>query len=273
VTLSRTATVLGFSAFLAFSTDFPAFAQEGWQLVWSDEFTGPANSAPDLTKWTYDLGATGWGNRELENYTGSRQNALLDGRGNLVIRALKTAEGGYTSARLKTQGKFTFTYGKVEARIKIPFGQGIWPAFWMLGANIGSAHWPACGEVDIMENIGKEPARVHGTVHGPGYSGGNGIGRPYDLAGGGKLADDFHLFTVVWQPESVEFLVDGVSYHKVTHASLPQGARWVFDAPMFLLLNLAIGGNWPGNPDSTTQFPQEMVVDYVRMYRGGGARP
>jgi beta-glucanase (GH16 family) len=264
VSVLRTAGVLVSTAVLA-------FAQDGWQLVWSDEFSGPANSSPDPAKWTYDRGASGWGNRELENYTNARENASLDGQGNLVIRALKSADGAYTSARLKTQGKFTFTYGKVEARIRIPFGQGIWPAFWMLGANIDSAHWPACGEVDIMENIGKEPARVHGTVHGPGYSGGNGIGKPYDLVGPGRFADDFHLFTVVWQPGSLEFLVDGAAYHRVTSASLPKGARWVFDAPMFLLLNLAIGGNWPGNPDVTTQFPREMVVDYVRVYRAGPA--
>jgi beta-glucanase (GH16 family) len=253
------------AALLLLAASF-AFAQDGWQLVWSDEFTGPAGSAPDLTKWTYELGATGWGNKELERYTDSRENSLLDGRGNLVIRARKTSDG-HTSARLKTEGKFTFTYGKVEARIKIPFGQGIWPAFWMLGANIGTVHWPACGEIDIMENIGKEPARIHGTVHGPGYSGGHGIGKPYDLAGSGKFADDFHVFTVVWQPDSLEFLADGVTYHKVTPEAIPEKSAWVFQAPMYLLLNLAVGGNWPGNPDETTQFPQEMLVDYVRVYR------
>ncbi len=243
-----------------------AFAEDRWQPAWSDEFDGPAGSAPDVSKWTYDLGATGWGNRELENYTDSRANSFLDGQGNLIIRAEKTADG-YTSARLKTQGKFTFNYGKAEARIRIPFGQGIWPAFWMLGANIGRVGWPRCGEADIMENIGREPATVHATVHGPGYSGGHGIGRPWALPGGGKFADDFHLFTVVWQTESLEFAVDGATYHQVTPKSLPIGAAWVFDAPMFLLLNLAIGGNWPGKPDATTQFPREMLVDFVRVYR------
>jgi beta-glucanase (GH16 family) len=242
-----------------------ASAQGDWQPVWSDEFEGPAGSAPDLTKWTYDLGATGWGNRELENYTSSRENSFLDGQGHLVIRAIRTGKH-YTSARLKTQGKFAVTYGKVEARIKVPRGQGIWPAFWMLGANIATARWPACGELDIMENIGREPGTVHATVHGPGYSGGKGIGKPYNLTGN-EFADDFHLFTVIWQPQSVEFLVDGVTYHKVTPATLPQGARWVFDAPMFLLLNVAVGGVWPRNPDATSQFPQEMLVDYVRVYR------
>ena len=259
MTLGRFGWLLLFAASLA-------FGQDRWQLAWSDEFNGPAGSAPDVTKWTYDLGATGWGNRELENYTDSRRNAFLDGNGNLVIRALKTAEG-YTSARLKTQGRFTFTYGKVEARIRIPFGQGIWPAFWMLGANIDTVHWPRCGELDIMENIGREPATVHATVHGPGYSGGHGIGRPYELPAGGKFADEFHVFTVIWQPDRIEFQVDGVMDHQVSRASIPEHAAWVFDAPMYLLLNLAVGGNWPGNPDAATVFPQEMRVDYVRVYR------
>jgi len=246
-----------------------AATQDRWQLVWGDEFTGRAGSAPDASKWTYDLGAGGWGNRELETYTDSRRNAFLDGRGNLIIRALKTADG-YTSARVKTQGKFSFTYGKVEARIRIPFGQGIWPAFWMLGANIDRAGWPVCGEVDIMENIGREPGVVHGTVHGPGYSGPSAIGRPYELPGGARFAAGFHLFAAIWRPEGVEFVVDGVTYHRVTPASLPAGARWVFDAPMFLLLNVAVGGDWPGNPDASTRFPQEMRVDFVRVYRSAG---
>src|SRR5882724_11688050 len=151
-----------------------------WHLVWQDEFSGPANSPPDRTKWTYDVGATGRGNAELENYTISTSSAALDGEGNLVIQAI-AANGGYTSARLKTQGLAAFTYGRIEARIQVPFGQGIWPAFWMLGSNIGTAGWPRCGEIDIMENIGKEPAMVHGTIHGPGYSGGSGIGAPYSL--------------------------------------------------------------------------------------------
>src|SRR5438552_14367198 len=137
-----------------------------WRMVWHDEFAGPANEPPDRAKWTYDLGATGWGNAELENYTNSTNNAALDGEGHLVIQAI-AANGGYTSARLKTEGIAAFTYGRIEARIKLPFGQGIWPAFWMLGSDIGTVGWPRCGEIDIMENIGKEPAMVHGTVHGP----------------------------------------------------------------------------------------------------------
>ena len=253
------------TAFCLLLAATPALAQDRWQLAWSDEFNGPAGSAPDLTKWTYDLGATGWGNKELENYTDSRQNSFLDGKGNLVIRVLKTADG-YTSARLKTLGKYSVTYGKIEARIRIPFGQGIWPAFWMLGTNLGRAGWPASGEIDIMENIGREPATVHGTVHGPGYSGDKGPSKAFELTNT-KFADDFHVFTVIWQKDSIEFLVDGHSYHKVTPLGIPQGTRWVFDTPMFLLLNVAVGGSWPGYPDATSTYPQEMLVDYVRVYR------
>jgi beta-glucanase (GH16 family) len=242
-----------------------AAAQDGWKLVWSDEFDGPARSAPDATKWTYDVGATGWGNRELENYTRSLDNASLDGNGNLVIQALKT-ESGYTSARLKTQGLYTMTYGKIEARLKIPYGQGIWPAFWLLGENSRRGGWPRCGEIDVMENIGKEPATVHATVHGPGYSGGSGIGKPYALTGG-RFADDFHIYTVVWNRDSLEFFVDGNSYHKMGPSSIPSGSEWVFDHPFFIILNVAVGGGWPGNPDDATKFPQRMLVDYVRVYQ------
>ncbi len=243
-----------------------AIAQTGWKLVWSDEFNGPANSPPDSTKWARDLGAGGWGNNELETYTNSTDNAYLDGNGNLVIVARQTP-GGYTSARMKTQGNFSTTYGRIEARIKIPFGQGLWPAFWMLGDNISSVGWPNCGEMDIMENIGREPSTVHGTVHGPGYSGGNGITAQYVLPNGQKFSDDFHVFEVIWTPDTVQFFVDSQSYSTVTTASLPKGTSWVFNHGFFLLLNVAVGGGWPGNPDVTTTFPQSMTVDYVRVYQ------
>ena len=238
-----------------------------WRLVWSDEFNGEAGAAPNPAIWTYDLGAGGWGNQELENYTNSRDNSFQDGQGHLVIRALSPRPGSYTSARLKTQGLYSLTYGKIEMRAQIPFGQGLWPAFWMLGVDINSNGWPRCGEVDIMENIGREPSTVHGTVHGPGYSGANGIGAPFQLPNGQRFADGFHTYAVVWGPESVEFLVDNTPYKSVTPADLPQGATWVYSHPFFLLLNVAVGGSWPGNPDATSQFPQQMVVDYVRVYR------
>jgi len=242
-----------------------------WQLVWSDEFDGPANSPPDSRKWNYDLGGGGFGNNERETYTKSTDNAFLDGSSHLIIRALNN--NGYTSARLKTQGKYAFVYGRVEARIKIPYAQGIWPAFWMLGANITTAGWPACGEIDIMENFGKQnndASTNHGTVHGPGYSGGSGISKSYMLPSGQQFSDDFHTFSMEWGPGSIELFVDGNSYSKVTPASIPSGTQWVFDAhPMFVILNVAVGGSPApvGYPDATTTFPQEMVVDYVRVYQ------
>ncbi len=236
-----------------------ATAQPPWRLAWSDEFDGPRASPPDPAKWAHDLGASGWGNRELETYT--RDNAFLDGDGHLVIEARKTPEGAYTSARLKSQGLAAFTYGKIEARMTLPTGHGIWPAFWMLGEDIKPKGWPTCGEIDIMEQIGKEPGIVHGTIHGPGYSGAKGIGAPTNVPAAG-----FHVFAVVWDPQSIEFLVDDRPYKKITPADLPPGAKWVYDHPFFLLLNLAVGGNWPGPPDDTTQFPQRLTVDYVRVY-------
>jgi beta-glucanase (GH16 family) len=237
-------------------------------VVWSDEFFGPAGSLPDPARWTYDLGRgqNGWGNNELEEYTIRPENVSLDGDGHLVIRAIKEADGRYTSTRLKTQGLFEVRHGRIEARMKLPFGQGIWPAFWMLGADIGTAGWPRCGEIDIMENIGKEPSVVHGTVHGPGYSGGSGISSQTALATA-RFGDDFHVFGVDWSPNLIEFFLDGKSYGQVTPARLPGGAAWVFDHPFFLLINLAVGGNWPGNPDPTTTFPQTLTVDWVRVYR------
>jgi beta-glucanase (GH16 family) len=246
----------------------------GWTLAWSDEFDGPAGATVDATRWTFDVGCGGFGNQELESYTDRPRNAHLSGEGSLVIDVLRETHTGpdgitreFTSARLKTQGLFTQTYGRFEARLKVPWGQGLWPAFWMLGADITSAGWPACGEIDIMENIGREPGIAHGTIHGPGYSGGSAIGAPFTLAPGQRLADDYHVFTVEWEREALRFYLDGQLFQTRTPASLPAGSRWVFDHPFFLLLNVAVGGNWPGPPDATTVFPQQMLVDYVRVYR------
>jgi beta-glucanase (GH16 family) len=247
-----------------------------WSLAWSDEFEGPNGSGVDPTKWTLEVGGEGWGNQELEYYTNRLQNAhVQDGR--LVIRAQREKYRGnegrtryYTSARLKTQGKFTQAYGRFEARMKIPYGQGLWPAFWMMGDDIDRANWPDCGEIDIMENVGKEPSIVHGTIHGPGYSGSAGIGTPYTLPTGKRFADDFHVFAVEWDPHAIRFYVDGDLYATRTRADLPQGRRWVFDHPFFLLMNVAVGGGWPGSPDTSTAFPQAMLVDYVRVYRRSG---
>ena len=240
---------------------------EGWHLVWSDEFKQPDGSAPDPSKWGYDVGGNGWGNNELEYYTERTNNARIEG-GKLVIEARQEDFGGknLTSARLLTKDKWSWTYGRFEARIKIPRGQGIWPAFWMLGTNIDSVPWPTCGEIDIMENIGKEPGTVHGTIHGPGYAGANGIGGPTSLPGGEAFADDFHIYAVEWQTNRISWFVDGREYFTVTPAKLPKGKEWVYTQPQFILLNLAVGGPWPGYPDRTTIFPQRMVVDYVRVF-------
>jgi beta-glucanase (GH16 family) len=244
-----------------------------WRLVWSDEFSGADGSSPDSSKWTYDLGGKGWGNQELESYTNRKENARIE-KGNLVITALKESYTGadgltrdYTSARLKTLGLFAQTYGRFEARIKIPAGQGMWPAFWMLGEDISSAGWPKCGEIDIMENVGKEPGTVHGSLHGPSTE------RPtsdltsiFSLPVGQNFADDFHLYAVEWDPEIVRFYVDSNLYASFQSSQWPAGGKWVFDHPFFIILNLAVGGNWPGSPDASTKFPQSMLVDYVRVY-------
>jgi beta-glucanase (GH16 family) len=246
-----------------------------WNLVWRDEFDGPNGSGVDPTKWVTETGGSGWGNKELEYYTNRLLNAHIE-NGALVIKALQETYTGpdavtrnYTSARLKTQGKFSLTYGRIEARLKIPYGQGIWPAFWMLGTDIGQVGWPACGEMDIMENIGREPSMVHGTIHGLGYSGGNGLGGSYSLSNGRRFADDFHTFAIEWEPNVIRFYVDGLLYKTRTPADLPANSSWVFAHPFFILLNVAVGGSWPGNPDASTVFPQTMTVDYVRVYQRG----
>ncbi|MGO9268914.1 MAG: family 16 glycosylhydrolase [Terriglobia bacterium] len=254
------------------STPPPPSASQ-WTLVWSDEFGGPNGTAPDPTKWGYDVGGNGWGNDELEYYTSRTQNAYVQD-GNLVIQALKETYTGsdgvtrnYTSARLLTASKFSQAYGRFEARIKIPYGQGMWPAFWMLGNNISQVPWPQCGEIDVMENIGKEPSIVYGSIHGPGYTGGTGVGTSYTLPNGARFADDFHVFAVEWEPNVVRFYVDSNLYATDTPSSLPAGSTWVLDHPFFILLNVAVGGGWPGAPDSSTVFPQQMLVDYVRVYQ------
>ena len=244
-----------------------------YKLVWSDEFSGPDGASPDSSKWTYETGGNGWGNNELEYYTNRTQNAQLKG-GNLVITAQKETYTGsdgvtrnYTSARLKTQGLFTQAYGRFEARIKIPAGQGIWPAFWMLGNDITSNGWPKCGEVDIMENIGKEPGIVHGSLHGPSTTGQTSDATaPFSLPTGQKFADDFHLYAVEWEPGTIRFYVDANLYATFNSSQWPAGGTWVFNHPFFILLNVAVGGDWPGSPDNTTVFPQQMLVDYVRVY-------
>jgi len=267
----RAIVAAGLIAALGFAIDQPATADIGG-LTWSDEFNAAAGTPPNSAFWTHDVGGGGWGNNQLEYDTNSTRNVAHDGAGNLVITARRENPSNfgcwygtctYTSARIKTQGKFNQAYGRFEGRMRIPRGQGLWPAFWMLGNNIGSVGWPTSGEIDIMENIGREPNTVHGTIHGPGYSGGEGIGGGRTI--GAAFADAFHTFTVDWAPDSLTWYVDGVQYLRLGPGNLG-GDRWVFDHPFFLILNVAVGGFWPGNPDGSTVFPQTMTIDYVRVY-------
>jgi beta-glucanase (GH16 family) len=251
----------------------PLSPASNWSIVWSDEFDGPDGTRPDTTRWVHDLGGGGWGNQELQTYTDRAENAVVrDGALVITVRAERvTGRDGiardYTSARLTTRGRFAQTHGRFEARIQVPRGQGLWPAFWLLGADIDSVGWPACGELDIMENIGREPTRIHGTLHGPGYSGAGSLGASTLSPDGAAFADRFHVFAVEWEPSEIRWLLNGQPFASRRPTDLPPGARWVFDHDFFLLLNVAVGGRWPGSPDDTTSFPQEMKVDYVRVYR------
>lgn len=269
--------IVSWCCVVLFSTLALHSQEPAWSLVWADEFDQADGTAPSGSRWTYDLGGDGWGNNELQTYTNRRTNSWVE-NGRLIITARKERFTGadnrardYTSARLKTQGRFSWTYGRFEARMKLPRGQGIWPAFWMLGTNAPSVGWPECGEIDIMENIGREPRTVHGTVHGPGYSGGNGIGHGTALPTNAVFADDFHLYAVEWTTNRIRWSVDNQTFFTVTPSSLPAGTTWVFTAPQFLILNLAVGGSWPGNPDATTVFPQRYEIEYVRVYAATNA--
>lgn len=249
-----------------------------WKLVWNDEFNTSAGTQPNQNFWGYELGdgtingIPGWGNDELEYYTNSPENVSTDGRGNLVITANK-ADGSllcyygpcqYTSARLLTKNKFEIAYGRIEARIKVSSGAGLWPAFWSLGTDIDRVGWPQSGEIDIMENVGRLPNEIFGTIHGPGYSGGSSFGQSYDF--GEPAANDFHTFAVEWQPDEIHWYVDGIRYHSATPADVAPN-EWVFNHPFYLLLNVAVGGNFGGPVGEDTVFPQTMLVDYVRLYQ------
>ncbi len=254
------------SGFVALPGNEPAAADIG-PVTWSDEFDKPAGAPIDDTKWRFDTGGGGWGNNELQYYTNSTRNVQHDGQGRLAITARQENPSNlqchygtcrYTSGRILTAGKVTQAYGRFEASIKIPRGQGIWPAFWMLGGN----DWPNTGEIDIMENVGHITNTVHGTVHGPGYSGGAGIGGSRTI--GAPLGDTFHTYAVDWSPNLIVWYLDGSEYFRITPSGI-RGNRWVFDHPFFMILNVAVGGNWPGNPDGSTSFPQTMLIDYVRV--------
>jgi beta-glucanase (GH16 family) len=250
-------------------------ALPGWKLTWDDEFNGPDGSAVDPTKWKHDVGGTGWGNNELEYYTDGTQNAVVMG-GNLVVTATKAGASQYkcsygtctyTSARLLTEGLFSQQYGRFEARAQMPSGKGLWPAIWMLGDNIDTVSWPACGEIDFMETIGTDIMNNHGSLHMPSNYGPTGT---YKLPNGASYADDFHTFAVEWAPGTISFYVDDQLYETQT-SKVPSGDTWEFEHPFFLLINVAVGGQWPGSPDSTTVFPQTLKVDWVRVYEKDGA--
>ena len=267
-----------------------------WTLSWSDEFNGAANSPIDSTKWQFDTGILNV-NNEVEYYCSpgsstppcdpSNPNAYIDGNGNLVIQAIRIStsvapnSGSWTSARLNTGNNLaSFTYGRIESNMQLPTGPGLWPAFWALGTDISSTNWPACGETDYMENVpasgGLGPGIIKSTIHGPGYSGSNGLGQTYSFPNGGQVSD-FHTYGGIWSANMVQFYVDDPSniFFIRTAADIPQGDAWPFNASFFLLLNLAVGGtgSWPGPPDSTTPSPALMRVNYVRAYTASNVAP
>lgn len=250
---------------LACTAPEPEALDTSWTLVWSDTFDGAAGAPPDPAVWVPDVGGDGWGNDQLEYDTDRVENAALDGAGHLRITALREDYEGrsYTSARLTTHGTKTFGYGRLEADLKLPEGAGLWPAFWMLGANFDEVGWPACGEIDVMEFKGEEPDVTYATVHGPGYSGGSGFGDHYRLRDA-SFAEDFHTFAVDVDPEHLAFWMDGTRVMTVRPGDL--AGDWVFDEERFLLLNLAVGGTFVDEPDADTVFPAVLEVDAVRAY-------
>lgn len=247
--------------------------------VWSDEFDGAPGDRVDASKWSYDsgdgcaAGNCGWGNNEKEYYTDSASNISLNGKGQLVITARKAPPGlscyygpcRYTSAKITTRGKFLAAPGRVEARIKLSAGQGLWPALWMLGHGSPVTPWPDCGELDIMENKGSQISTTSSAIHGPGYSGNTPFAHAYDL-GQGNFSDDFHTFAVEWDSAHVRYFVDDTIHYQVTREAIEKYGRSVLDQPFFIILNLAVGGHFDGDPRSDDIFPATMMVDYVRVY-------
>jgi beta-glucanase (GH16 family) len=245
------------------------------RLVWSDEFNGAPNSPVDSRRWRHETGGA-WGEGELQSYTSRKANSHQDGRGRLRIvaraerfRGMDSITRDYTSARISTKDRYSFQYGTFEARLQMPVGRGVWPAFWALGTDIDQSGWPECGEIDVMEHLGQEPTTASGTIHGPQDDG----GADADYKPGRSvvhttpLAQEFHTYGAQWLPGSIQFSFDGRPYWSITAADLPAGSRWVFDHPFFLILNIAVGGEWAGSPDASTTFPQALLVDYVRVYQ------
>jgi beta-glucanase (GH16 family) len=263
--------------------DVPSIAATSptaWVQVWSDEFEGAAGQRIDTTKWSYEtqdgcqVGICGWGNNEKEYYTDSTGNIALNGEGQLQIVARAVASGltcyygpcKYTSAKITTRGKMLASPGRVEARIKLSAGQGLWPAFWMLGQGNPVTPWPQCGEIDIMENKGSQPSTTSSALHGPGYSGETPFAHSHNLSSG-RLDGDFHTFAVEWDSVHVRWFVDDTAHYGVTRDAVQRYGRSVLDQPFFVILNLAVGGHFDGDPRSDAIFPATMLVDYVRVYR------
>jgi beta-glucanase (GH16 family) len=233
------------------------------QLVWSDEFDGNSiNSA----NWSYDIGANGWGNQELQNYTSSPDNSYLQD-GKLIIKAVQSGPNNYSSSRLKSINLQEYQYGRIDVRAVLPVGQGIWPAIWMLGANFDEIGWPDCGEIDIMELVGHQPNRVYGTAHwGADPSQHQYQSGTIALPSGQTFDEEFHVFSIEWQEDEIRWLMDDEVYHTVNPSTV--GSQpYPFNQPFFFILNVAVGGVWPGYPDETTLFPVYMAVDYVRVYQ------
>ena len=260
----------------------PAAAKnDEWVQVWSDEFDGEAGTGFDAAKWRADsadgcqVGICGWGNQEKEFYRSGPENVALDGQGRLAIVARQAPAGltcyygpcRYTSAKITTLGKLDAHPGRVEARIKLPTGQGLWPAFWMLGTNITTEGWPKCGELDIMEYRGSQPSAMSSAVHGPGYSGATPFAHAKVLEAGHTFSEDFHTFAIVWDTLRIRFYVDDVAHYSVTRGDVQRFGQWVFDKPFYVILNLAVGGHFDGDPASDAILPATMLVDYVRVYR------
>ncbi len=239
-----------------------------WTLTWSDEFEGDKGASIDTEVWNFDLGRgdNGWGNQELQTYTNETENVSLDGEGNLVITATSEDAGSFSifrSARITTKGNFSQAYGRFEARMKTPFGPGLWPAFWMLGDNIDEVGWPQCGEIDVMEMRGQQPNITLGSLHGPGYSGGDAITGSYAMVDG-RFDTEFHIYAVEWFEDRIDFFIDDFLYQRITPEDVT--GEWVYNQPFYLLLNVAVGGTFVGFPSAQTPFPQKMIVDYVRVY-------
>lgn len=264
--LFKSLLVLSFFVISSCSTDEEQTVATFGNLVMEDEFN--TDGVLDSSIWTYDIGTdtNGWGNDELQYYTDRPENISLQ-NGMLIITAKEEQFNGssYTSARIKTEGLFEQTYGRFEARMRLPVGQGMWPAFWLLGANCGDAEvWPQCGEIDIMEYRGQEPTIIHGTVHGPGYSAGDGITKSYTLEND-RFDTGFHVFGIEWGPEYINYYVDNVLYNQITPNDVT--GEWVLNRPFYIIINLAIGGSYVGSPNNETVFPQNMLIDYVRVYK------